>query len=169
MGLGLDRLLLGHKAIDDIRLLRATDERIASQMLDLAPYRPVSRMPAVTRDISIAVSGDADPERLGDDVRNALGADSSSIESVQVLNVTPGDELPPVALERLGMDPAHSNVLLRIVLRDLNRTLTSADANKLRDRIYNALHEGSVHQWAAGPPAAQNTRDNGSGTNAGAV
>ncbi len=57
MGLGLDRLLLVRKGIEDIRLLRATDERIATQKLDLAPYRPVSRMPAVVRDISIAVYG----------------------------------------------------------------------------------------------------------------
>lgn len=152
LGLGLDRLLLVRKGINDIRLLRASDERIASQMLDLASYRPVSRMPAVTRDISVAVSGDADPERLGDDVRNALGADSSSIESVEVLSVTSGYDLPPAALERLGMDPSQSNILLRIVLRDLDRTLTDAEANGLRDRIYAALHEGSAHQWAAGGP-----------------
>ena len=155
MGLGLDRLLLVYKGISDIRLLRTTDERIASQMLDLAPYRPVSRMPAVTRDISIAVSGDADPERLGDDVRNALGADSISVESVEILSVTPGHELPPAALARLGMDSAQSNVLLRIILRNLDRTLTDAEANELRDRIYAALHEGSVHQWAVGPPFSQ--------------
>jgi phenylalanyl-tRNA synthetase alpha chain len=161
MGLGLDRLLLVHKGISDIRLLRATDERIASQMVDLTPYRTVSRMPAVTRDISIAVSAEADPEQLGDEVRNALGAGSSSIEAIDVLSVTPGHELPPVALGRLGMEPAQSNVLLRIVLRDLTRTLTDAEANELRDRIYAALHEGVVHQWAAGPPATESSREKG--------
>jgi phenylalanyl-tRNA synthetase alpha chain len=150
MGLGLDRLLLAHKGINDIRLLRATDERIASQMLDLTRYRPVSRMPAVRRDISIAVASEPDPERLGDAVRNALGTDASPIESVQVLSVTPGRELPPVALARLGMAPEQCNVLLRIVLRDLERTLTDAEANGLRDRVYEALHEGSEHQWAVG-------------------
>jgi phenylalanyl-tRNA synthetase alpha chain len=41
-------------------------------------------------------------------------------------------------LGRLGMEPAQSNVLLRIVLRDLTRTLTDAEANELRDRIYAA-------------------------------
>jgi phenylalanyl-tRNA synthetase alpha chain len=38
---------------------------------------------------------------------------------------------------------------LRIVLRDLERTLTSAEANELRDEIYAALHRGSVMSWAA--------------------
>src|SRR5262249_31122441 len=39
MGLGLDRILMLRKGIDDIRLLRSSDPRVASQMIDLAPYR----------------------------------------------------------------------------------------------------------------------------------
>jgi phenylalanyl-tRNA synthetase alpha chain len=39
-------------------------------------------------------------------------------------------------------------VLLRVVLRDLERTLTHAEANRIRDRIYAALHQGKVHEWA---------------------
>ena len=41
------------------------------------------------------------------------------------------------------------NLLVRVVLRDLERTLTAPEANALRDRIYAALHRGSAHQWAA--------------------
>jgi phenylalanyl-tRNA synthetase alpha chain len=153
MGIGLDRMLMLRKGIDDIRILRAIDPRIVEQMLDLDPYRPVSRMPAVRRDISIAISGEVDGERLGDAVREALGRDASSVESVQVVSATPGRELPKAARERLGMAPNQWNVLLQIVLRDLDRTLTAEEANRLRDRIYAALHEGSVHQWAIGEPA----------------
>jgi phenylalanyl-tRNA synthetase alpha chain len=40
-------------------------------------------------------------------------------------------------------------VLLRLVIRDLERTLTSAEANVLRDEIYAALHCGSVKTWAS--------------------
>lgn len=152
MGLGLDRLLMVRKGIEDIRLLRATDERVASQMMDLAPYRAVSRMPAIIRDMSIAISGDIDRERLGNDVRDALGRDASSIESIEVLSVTREPDLPPAARQRLGISSGQSNVLLRVVLRDLNRTLTASEANQLRDRIYRALHEGSQHQWASDPP-----------------
>lgn len=153
MGLGLDRLLMVRKGIGDIRLLRAADPRIASQMLDLEPYRRVSRMPAVRRDISIAISGEIDAERLGDEIRDALGPDATSVESVELLSATSGRELPPAALGRLGMDASQSNVLLRLVLRDLDRTLTGEEANQLRDRIYGALHEGSVHHWASGRPS----------------
>jgi phenylalanyl-tRNA synthetase alpha chain len=34
------------------------------------------------------------------------------------------------------------------VIRDLERTLTAAEANALRDTIYAALHAGGTHTWA---------------------
>ncbi len=149
MGLGLDRMLMLRKGIDDIRLLRSTDPRIAGQMLDLSPYRPVSTMPPIRRDISVAVSGDVDAERLGDRVREALGDRSSVVEAVEVRATARGDQLPPAARARIGLRPGQTNVLLRIVLRDLERTLTAEEANRLRDEIYGAVHEGEVHQWAS--------------------
>jgi phenylalanyl-tRNA synthetase alpha chain len=72
LGMGLDRLLMLRKGIPDIRLLRSADQRIASQMLDLAPYRPVSARPAVRRDLSLAVDAGADDEILGGRIRDAL-------------------------------------------------------------------------------------------------
>lgn len=74
------------------------------------------------------------------------------MEVVEVLGETPYDELRPSARERLGIAPGQKNVLLRVVLRDLQRTLTNAEANLLRDLVYAALHEGSVHTWARGAP-----------------
>jgi phenylalanyl-tRNA synthetase alpha chain len=37
---------------------------------------------------------------------------------------------------------------VRVVLRDLDKTLTNQAANALRDRIYHALHQGTEYQWA---------------------
>jgi phenylalanyl-tRNA synthetase alpha chain len=37
---------------------------------------------------------------------------------------------------------------LRVVLRDLRRALTDEEANKLRDEVYAAVHEGVVWQWS---------------------
>ena len=51
-----------------------------------------------------------------------------------------------------GHRPHQKNVLVRVVLRHLERTLTDEEANRLRDRVYAALHQGSVHQWAARSP-----------------
>jgi phenylalanyl-tRNA synthetase alpha chain len=45
------------KQIDDIRLLRSSDPRIARQMLTLDHYQPVSNQPATHRDMSIVISG----------------------------------------------------------------------------------------------------------------
>ena len=149
MGLGLDRILMLRKGIEDIRLLRSGDPRIASQMLDLTPYRPVSSMPPVRRDLSIVVDHRATAEELGDRVRGALRDRAESIESIEVLEETPHDRLTAAARRRLRLAPDQKNVLLRIVLRDLSRTLTHAEANELRDTVYAAVHEGVVAEWAA--------------------
>ncbi|MCI0687243.1 MAG: hypothetical protein L0Y54_08410 [Sporichthyaceae bacterium] len=148
MGLGLDRLTMLAKGIDDIRLLRATDPRVAEQLADLAPYRPVSAMPAIRRDLSLAVSADLDAELLGDRVRALLGVDAGTVEEVRVLGETGYADLPESSRTRMGLRPGQKNVLLRVVLRDLHRTLTAVQANTLRDRIYAGLHEGSAHEWS---------------------
>jgi len=148
LGMGLDRLLMLRKGIPDIRLLRSADPRVASQMRDLAPYRPVSGQPAIRRDISVAVAAGEDGETLGDKVREALGPDADAVEDVRVLSATGADELPAAAVDRLGLLPGQRNLLVRVTLRRLERTLTDEEANELRDRIYAAVHQGSRLQWA---------------------
>ncbi|HEY5945384.1 MAG TPA: hypothetical protein VIV40_07830 [Kofleriaceae bacterium] len=152
MGLGLDRLLMLRKGLDDIRLLRATDPRIATQLLDLESYRPVSMMPPVRRDLSIVVDAPQDAEAVGDQVRNALGDRAELVEAVDVLSTTPQDALPAAAISRLGIAPGQWNLLIRITLRALDRTLTHDECNELRDEIYAAVHAGSVHHWASRRP-----------------
>ncbi|MHA6623428.1 PheS-related mystery ligase SrmL [Pseudonocardia sp. DLS-67] len=151
LGMGLDRAVMLRKGVPDIRLLRAADPRIAEQMLDLTPWRPVSMLPAVRRDLSIVVAAAVDGELLGDRARSALGSDADVLESLTVLARTPHERLPASARARLGSRPGQVNLLLRLVLRPLDRTLTDARANAVRDRVYAALHEGPHHEWAALP------------------
>jgi phenylalanyl-tRNA synthetase alpha chain len=153
LGMGLDRLLMLRKGIPDIRLLRSADPRVAGQMRDLDPYRLVSAMPAVRRDLSVAVDPGDDNETLGDRIRDALGTDADSVEDVAILSSTAWDDLPGAAAARLGARPGQRNLLVRVVLRHLERTLTDDDANDLRDRIYAAIHRGTRHQWAMSRPA----------------
>ena len=151
MGLGLDRILMLRKGIPDIRLLRS-DHRVARQLLDLAPYRPVSTRPPVLRDLSVALD-DADvAEDLGDRVREALGDDADAVEAVELVATTAGDTLSAVARERLGLRPGQGNTLVRVTLRHPTRALRHDEANTLRDRVWAALHRGSAHQWASGSP-----------------
>ncbi len=148
LGMGLDRMLMLIKDIPDIRLLRSADPRIADQMRDLDRYRPVSSMPPITRDLSVAVAEDEDEETLGDRVRDALGDEAPCVEEVRVLSVTGCDRLPASAASRLGARPGQKNLLVRVVLRDLEKTMTNEAANSLRDRIYLAIHQGTAYQWA---------------------
>ena len=154
LGIGLDRAVMLRKGVEDIRLLRAGDPRVAEQMLTLESYRPVSRMPAVDRDLSIAARGDLTPEELGDRIRTSLDAeDLSVVERVAVLAETPAAALPAAAAARIGLAPDQKNVLVRLVLRHPTRTLTAPEANRIRDLVYAAVHEGSASQWA-GPGQA---------------
>jgi phenylalanyl-tRNA synthetase alpha chain len=149
MGIGLDRMLMLRKGVEDIRALRSADPRIQAQMLDLEAYRPVSSQPPIYRDLSVAVAEEASAEELGDQVRSSLAAASGSIESVEVLAETSYLDLSLAARRRLGISSRQKNVLLRLVIRDLERTLTSAEANELRDAVYAVLHRGSVKTWAS--------------------
>jgi phenylalanyl-tRNA synthetase alpha chain len=142
LGVGLDRLLMLRKGMADIRLLRATDPRVATQMGDLSLYRAVSNRPAVVRDLSIAVAPDLDEELLGDRVRAVLGDDAECVEAVEVVSETRGQALPAAAAVRLGIRPGQKNVLLRVTLRSVDRSVTREAANGLRDRIFTALHQG---------------------------
>ena len=149
MGIGLDRAVMLRKGIDDIRLLRSEDPRVAGQMRDLEAYREVSAQPPARRDLSIACAPGLTGEDLGDRVRGALSVEQAEwVEEVGVAARAPAAELPPVARERIGIADDQENLLVRVVLRHPTRSLAKAEANALRDRIYAAMHEGSEWEWA---------------------
>ena len=75
-------------------------------------------------------------------MRSATEADC--VEAVEVLSETQGAELPEVAAERLGLQPGQKNVLVRVVLRHAERTLTREEANQVRERVFRALHAGAI-------------------------
>ncbi|MEC5180154.1 PheS-related mystery ligase SrmL [Arthrobacter sp. CG_A4] len=150
LGMGLDRALMLRKGIPDIRLLRSTDQRIEQQLLDLSRWKPVSQLPSIRRDISIVVPADMDAEVLGDRVRTALGRRAEDLECVELLALTSYGGLPPAAQERLRICAGQANALIRLVLRPLARTMTDPQANRIRDDVYLALHEGPVKELIAG-------------------
>ena len=137
MGLGLDRILMLRKGIPDIRLLRNKDPRIASQMLDLSEYRPISRHPAAIRDISIRAHHSEDIETLGDRIRALVPEDV--IEEITILGETPAEQLPEHVQKRLEAKPGQKNVLIRVTMRAPERTLTDRETNEMRDRLLQGL------------------------------
>jgi phenylalanyl-tRNA synthetase alpha chain len=70
------------------------------------------------------------------------------LESLELLSATPGEDLPPHAGARIGVQRGQNNLLLRLVIRHPTRTLTDAEANRLRDLAYASLHEGTRYQWS---------------------
>jgi phenylalanyl-tRNA synthetase alpha chain len=102
----------------------------------------VSSHPPVRRDLSVAVAAGDDVEDLGGRVREALGDDAVAVEAVEVVAETPGAELSEVARRRTGLRPGQKNVLVRVTLRHPTRTLTRGEANRLRDRVWAAVHRG---------------------------
>jgi phenylalanyl-tRNA synthetase alpha chain len=59
---------------------------------------------------------------------------------------TPLAMLSATAQARLGIQPDQKNVLLRLVIRDPTRTLTSAEANALCRRVFLAIHQGATSE-----------------------
>ena len=86
-------------------------------------------------------------------------ADGCLVEAVEVLSTTAYDDLPPPAVARLGIAPGQWNVLLRVTLRALDRTLTHDECNVLRDEVYAALHAGTVYHWASRDRPASSRTD----------
>ncbi len=143
LGMGLDRLTMLRKGIADIRLLRDQNERVQAQMHDLKPWVDGSRLPVIARDISLAVTPGLSGEVLTERVLLAGGVCSGWIEEVQLKDRWKYTQLPPHAIERLGILPGQENVLLRVVLRDSSRSITTAEANRVYSMIQSALHEGA--------------------------
>jgi phenylalanyl-tRNA synthetase alpha chain len=89
-------------------------------------------------------------EEIGDGIRGSLPAEIlDAVEEVALVSETPASELPEPAIARIGLQPGQKNVLLRLVLRHPTQTLTAEQANRIRDRIYAAVHRGTASQWAA--------------------
>jgi len=143
LGMGLDRLVMTLKDIPDVRYLRSTNPKIAAQMQDLKKYREVSNQPAVTRDMSYSVPASYVEEDINEDIREALDDKQDLLESVVVLSETSREELPAKVQERLGILNDQKNVLVRITLRHLERTIENKEANQIYSKIYAKINHGS--------------------------
>lgn len=143
LGMGLDRLTMTLKSIPDIRYLRSTNPNIAKQMIDLSPYNEVSHQPSIKRDMSYSVPKNYVEEDINEDIRNALGDDMNILESVEVLSETQSEALPENIRERLGCSPDQKNVLARVTLRHLERTITNAEANEIYTKVYSKINYGT--------------------------
>lgn len=140
LGLGLERLVMLIKQIDDIRILLSKNAKILSQLSHLKPYKKVSNQPYSKRDLSLAVSKDMNIEALTEKILSQVETDD--IEEIILLGETPYEQLNSIAIDRLGMEKHHKNMLIRIILRNLTQSISSEKANEMYIKIYDLNHEG---------------------------
>lgn len=143
LGMGIERLIMARKNLPDIRLIRSTDPRVVKQMGNMDPFKPVSDMPAISRDMSYCVDKNDTEEDICEAIRNAFGEESELLEEVKILTRTPYEELNPIAREKLGALEGQDNVLVKIILRHPDITLTREKANELYDKAYPKLNKGT--------------------------
>lgn len=143
-GMGLERLIMARKNLPDIRFIRSTDPRVMMQMSNLDNFKSVSDKPPISRDMSYCVGRNDTEEDICEAIRNAFGDQSDLLEEVKILERTPYENLPKIARQRLGAQKDQDNVLVRIVLRHPDKTLTKDEAASLYSLAYPKIHLGSA-------------------------
>ena len=120
-------------------------------MLDLEPYRPVSTMPPVRRDLSIVVDAPTStPRQLGDRVREGVAPDVLEVvEEVAVMSETPAALPPAEAIARIGLRArtAERAGAARAAASDAHADGLGGERDARR-RLRGGIHEGSVYEWA---------------------
>ena len=103
-------------------------EALQREAADEPSYRPVSRFPAVTRDVAFLVPRDVPAERARRVIVDAAGEE---VESVRLFDAFEGKPLPA------GM----RNLAYSLVFRRADRTLTDEEVDASMERIRAALRE----------------------------
>ncbi len=142
LGMGLDRLTMIIKGIDDIRILRSEDPRIKQQMLNLYKYVPVSNQPATKRVLSFSSSAGKTEEDICEAIRDELDGNARYIEKIDYSEF-PYQNLPEKARENLGIHPDQKNVVVTLTFRSLAGSLPKEKVNEWMQRLYPKLNEGS--------------------------
>lgn len=142
LGMGLDRLVMIIKDIDDIRVLRSKDPRIKRQMTNLEKFVTVSDQPATKRVLSYSTSVEKTEEDICEEIRDELGQDAVFVEKIEYSEIL-YDQLPEKARLNLGIRADQKNVVATLTFRSLESSLPKAMVNGWMQRLYPKLNEGS--------------------------
>lgn len=142
LGMGLDRLVMIIKGIDDIRVLRSDDSRIKRQMANLEKFTIISDQPATKRVLSYSTSVEKTEEDICEEIRDELGPDAVFIEKIEYSEI-PYEQLPEKARTNLGIHPDQKNVVATLTFRSLEDSLPRTMVNEWMQRLYPKLNRGS--------------------------
>ena len=141
LGMGLDRLVMIIKDIDDIRVLRSNDPRIKRQMANLNKFVKVSDQPPTKRVLSYSPPTDKTEEDVCEEIRDELGLEAVYIEEIQYSEI-PYEQLPIKARENLGTRQDQKNVVVTLIFRSPEGSLQRTMVNEWMQRLYPKLNEG---------------------------
>lgn len=141
LGMGLDRLVMIIKGIDDIRVLRSDDPRIRRQMTNLEKFVIVSNQPTTKRVLSYSTSVEKTEEDICEEIRDELGTDAVFIEKIEYSEI-PYEQLPEKAVTNLGIHPNQKNVVATLSFRSLEGSLLRTKVNEWMQRLYPKLNKG---------------------------
>jgi len=141
LGMGLDRLVMIMKGIDDIRVMRSEDPRIKCQMMNLEKFVIVSNQPATKRVLSYSTSIEKTEEDICEEIRDELGSDAIFIEKIEYSEV-PYEQLPEKARLNLGIRSDQKNVVATLTFRSLEGSMPKTMVNEWMQRLYPKLNKG---------------------------
>lgn len=141
LGMGLDRLVMIVKGVEDIRILRSEDPRIKRQMVNLDKFVVVSDQPATKRVLSYSTSTDKTEEDVCEEIRDELGQEAVYIEEIQYSEML-YEQLPSKARENLGIRPDQKNVVATLIFRSPEGSLQRTMVNDWMKRLYPRLNKG---------------------------
>lgn len=141
LGMGLDRLVMLVKKIEDIRVLRSPDPRIVKQLQNLDEYTPVSNQQWTERVVSYSASADKSEEDTCEAIMDHLGENARYVEEIIYEEVAYGD-LHPNAVKRLGIKPDQKNIIAKVRFRSLEGTLGRKMVNAWMQDLYPKVNEG---------------------------
>lgn len=141
LGMGLDRLVMIIKEIDDIRTLRSQDSRIKQQLTNLEKFIPVSNQPPTKRVLSYSTSVDKTEEDVCEEITDGLRSNSIYIEEIHYEEI-PYEDLHEKARHNLGIRSDQKNVIATITFRSLEESLPKARVNEWVQDLYPRLNKG---------------------------
>jgi phenylalanyl-tRNA synthetase beta chain len=105
------------------------DVKAVLPLADRIPrFQPITRFPAVYRDISLVVRRDAESAKIEQIIREH---GEGLVESVHLFDLFEGDRL----------DPSEKAMAFRICYRSRERTLDGAEVNRLQEAIVKRIGE----------------------------
>lgn len=142
LGMGLDRLVMIIKNINDIRILRSENPRIKHQMLNLEKFIIVSDQPATKRVLSYSTSIGKSEEDICEEIRDELKQNAIFIEKIEYSEIL-YENLPEKAKINLGIHPNQKNVVVTLTFRSLENSLPKKTVNSWVQNLYPKLNKGS--------------------------